>query len=148
MPYGHGAVNQQGIDHYNDVINTCLQYNVTPLVTLYHWDLPLALQNDYDGWNSERIIDDFVEYARVVYDAFGDRVKTWFTINERKCGTYGTPGSNRRSLTFHQPLKSAQSTPCLLATSGTSPSRPSRRHSSADRTSSSRTAAPITSENP
>ena len=84
LPFGSGPVNQVAIDHYNDVINTCLQYNVTPRVTLYHWDLPLFLQNSYGGWLSERIVDDFTEYARIAYGAFGDRVKDWFTVNERK----------------------------------------------------------------
>ena len=84
FPFGRGAVNEVAIAHYNDIIDTCIQYNVTPMVTLYHWDTPLALQDTYGGWLSENIVNDFVEYVRVVYGRFGDRVKYWFTLNERK----------------------------------------------------------------
>ena len=83
QPFGRGPVNQLAIDHYNDLINTCLEYNVLPIATLYHWDTPLALQDSYGGWLSENIVNDFVEYARIAYSAFGDRVKYWFTVNER-----------------------------------------------------------------
>lgn len=83
FPFGRGPVNELAIAHYNDVIETCLQYGITPMVTLYHWDLPLYLQDTYGGWLSENIVNDFVEYARVAYGRFGDRVKYWFTLNER-----------------------------------------------------------------
>ena len=86
FPFGRGAVNEEAIAHYNDVINTCIEYNVIPMITLYHWDTPLALQDTYGGWLSERIVHDFVEYARIAYGRFGDRVKYWFTVNERKMG--------------------------------------------------------------
>ena len=82
MPYGRGVVNEAALAHYDDVINTCLQYNVQPQVTLYHWDLPLYLQNLYGGWLSEEIVGDFVEYARVVFGRYGNRVSHWFTVNE------------------------------------------------------------------
>lgn len=85
LPFGRGPVNQLAIDHYNDVINTCLQYNITPIVTLYHWDTPLALMDTYGGWLSEEIVGDFVDYARIAFNAFGDRVKWWYTVNERPC---------------------------------------------------------------
>lgn len=84
LPFGSGPVNELALAHYNDVINTCLQYNVTPRVTLYHWDLPLALQNSYGGWLSEKVVADFTNYARIAFAAFGDRVDNWFTLNERE----------------------------------------------------------------
>ena len=84
MPFGSGAVNEEGIAHYNDVINTCLEYNLIPMATLYHWDTPLVLQDTYGGWLSENIVNDFVDYARLMYGRFGDRVKYWFTVNERE----------------------------------------------------------------
>lgn len=84
MPFGKGPINQAGIDHYNDVINECIKYNITPFVTLYHWDTPLALDDTYGGWLSEDIVGDFLAYAKVVFAAFGDRVNHWFTVNERK----------------------------------------------------------------
>ena len=84
LPFGRGPVNHLAIAHYNDVIDTCIQYNITPIVTLYHWDTPLALQDKYGGWLSEEIVGDFVEYSRIAFSAFGDRVKWWYTVNERK----------------------------------------------------------------
>ena len=81
MPFGRGAVNEEGIAHYNDLINECLKYDIIPLATLYHWDMPLMLQDSYGGWLSENIVNDFVEYARVCYGRFGDRVKYWITVN-------------------------------------------------------------------
>ncbi|KAG9658315.1 glycoside hydrolase, partial [Aureobasidium melanogenum] len=82
FPFGTGPVNELGIAHYNDVIDTCIQYNITPMATIYHWDMPALLQNKYGGWLGEEVVEDFTEYARVAYSRFGDRVKHWFTINE------------------------------------------------------------------
>ncbi|KAF2765140.1 glycoside hydrolase [Teratosphaeria nubilosa] len=109
IPYGRGEVNQVAIDYYNDVINTCLHYNVTPMVTLYHWDTPLFLQNSYGGWLGEQMVDDFLAYATVAFDAFGDRVKYWFTVNEPKHFCGGFPQSAGYFKTFdipdsHQPF--------------------------------------------
>ncbi|KAK1051732.1 hypothetical protein LTR74_016697 [Friedmanniomyces endolithicus] len=102
MPFGRGPVNQLAIDHYNDVINTCLEYNVIPMATLYHWDTPLALQDTYGGWLSENIVNDFVAYAKVCYAAFGDRVDHWFTVNEPSvfCGQYPLPAMYFKNFTI------------------------------------------------
>ena len=59
-----------------------MKYNIEPWVTLYHWDLPLALQMEYDGWLGEQISDFFEEYAAVCFAKLGDRVKNWITLNE------------------------------------------------------------------
>ncbi|KAF2724396.1 glycoside hydrolase family 1 protein [Polychaeton citri CBS 116435] len=114
LPFGRGDVNQAAIDHYNDVINTCLEYNITPTVTLYHWDTPLYLQNLYGGWLSEDIVNDFVEFARISYEAFGDRVKWWFTVNEPIvfCNQYPLPAQYFRNYTIpniQQPYLCGQS---------------------------------------
>lgn len=82
LPFGSGPVNEQALAHYDDVINTCIQYNVEPIVTLYHWDLPLFLQFQYGGWLSEDIVPDFVNYAKIVFQRYGDRVTKWVTVNE------------------------------------------------------------------
>ncbi|ESO84674.1 hypothetical protein LOTGIDRAFT_131894 [Lottia gigantea] len=74
-------VSQKGIDHYNDVINELLKYNITPFVTLYHWDLPQGLQ-DHGGWASDTVIQHFANYADLCFKSFGDRVKNWITFNE------------------------------------------------------------------
>lgn len=81
LPNGTGAVNQKGIDFYNRVIDTCLESNIEPWITLYHWDLPLALENR-GGWTNREITEWFSEYAEVCVRAFKDRVKYWMVLNE------------------------------------------------------------------
>lgn len=75
-------INEEGIAHYNKVINELLKNDIEPIVTLYHWDLPLALEQKYSGWLSSNIVEDFTNYADLCFDNFGDRVKKWITINE------------------------------------------------------------------
>ncbi|XP_035675799.1 cytosolic beta-glucosidase-like [Branchiostoma floridae] len=77
-----GGINQDGIDYYNNLINELLINGMTPYVTLYHWDGPQALDAKYGSWLSDSIVKDFNDYARVCYQAFGDRVKHWVTFNE------------------------------------------------------------------
>lgn len=88
IPLGYGRINQYGIDHYNMLINELLIHDITPFVTLYHWDLPQALEDRYDGWLSSRIEDDFKHYADICFRAFGDRVKYWMTVTYDIYTTY------------------------------------------------------------
>ncbi len=81
LPQGRGAINEAGIDFYSSLIDELLANGITPYVTLYHWDLPQALQ-DEGGWMQRGIVDDYVDYVDVVTRALGDRVKNWFTFNE------------------------------------------------------------------
>jgi Beta-glucosidase/6-phospho-beta-glucosidase/beta-galactosidase len=81
IPDGDGKINQKGIDFYNNIINECLKYGIVPFITLYHWDLPQALE-EAGGWTNKRTVEAFVKYAKACYDAFGDRVKHWITFNE------------------------------------------------------------------
>ncbi len=81
LPAGTGQVNQKGIDFYNSVIDTCLSRQIEPWITLYHWDLPLAL-SEKGGWTNRDIIDWFQEYVAVCVKAFGDRVRHWMILNE------------------------------------------------------------------
>ncbi|KAL7163769.1 hypothetical protein ACSBR2_039817 [Camellia fascicularis] len=82
FPNGTGEINQAGVDHYNNLINALLANGVEPYVTLYHWDLPQALQDRYNGWLDQQIIKDFATYVETCFLKFGDRVKHWITFNE------------------------------------------------------------------
>ncbi|KAM3713356.1 hypothetical protein ACJW31_01G249000 [Castanea mollissima] len=85
-----GGVNQEGINFYNSFINELIKNGITPFVTLFHFDLPQALQDKYKGFLSSQIVDDFKAYADICYQYFGDRVKHWTTTNEPQVfGQYG-----------------------------------------------------------
>jgi beta-glucosidase len=81
LPEGKGVVNKEGIDFYNRLIDACLELNIKPWVTLYHWDLPQKLE-DQGGWTNRNVIAWFQEYTDVCTKAFGDRVKNWIVLNE------------------------------------------------------------------
>jgi beta-glucosidase len=81
LPHGTGAVNEAGIAFYDRLVDQLLEHGVQPLVTLYHWDLPQALQ-ERGGWASADSPEWFAEYAAVVAGRLGDRVHEWVTINE------------------------------------------------------------------
>lgn len=84
IPDGSGAVNPKGLDYYDRVVDALLEANIAPFVTLYHWDLPQALQ-DRGGWAERSTVDAFVRYADVVVARLGDRVTRWATHNEPWC---------------------------------------------------------------
>lgn len=81
IPTGTGNVNQKGIGFYNRVIDACLRKNITPWITLYHWDLPHLLEQK-GGWENRDIVGWFREYVAVCIHAFGDRVRHWMVLNE------------------------------------------------------------------
>ncbi len=81
LPSGTGAVNERGLDFYRQLVDELLEAGITPNVTLYHWDLPAAL-DDRGGWLNRDIADWFADYARVMFRALGDRVPMWATLNE------------------------------------------------------------------
>lgn len=82
LPNGYGDPNPEGIAFYSTLIDTLLDHGITPWVTLYHWELPAALQFEHDGWLNPRMADFFQHYAAVCFEHFGDRVKHWITLNE------------------------------------------------------------------
>jgi beta-glucosidase len=85
LPSGRGAVNERGLDFYERLVDGLLARGIAPCVTLYHWDLPDALEG---GWLSRATVDAFAEYTNVVAKRLGDRVAMWFTHNEPWCQAF------------------------------------------------------------
>jgi beta-glucosidase len=81
FPTGRAPLEPRGLAHYDRLIDALLERGIEPVVTLYHWDLPQALQNE-GGWRTRSTVDAFAEYAGTCFDAYGDRVQRWITINE------------------------------------------------------------------
>ncbi|XP_057499190.1 beta-glucosidase 12-like [Actinidia eriantha] len=84
-----GGVNKVGIAFYNNLINELLANGIQPFATIFHWDTPQALEDEYGGFLSPRIVDDFLDFAGLCYKEFGDRVKHWITLNEPWSYSYG-----------------------------------------------------------
>jgi beta-glucosidase len=80
-PSGRGQINPAGLDFYDRLIDALLEAGIEPYITLYHWDLPQALQ-DQGGWPSRSTAEAFVEYADTLSKRLGERVKYWITFNE------------------------------------------------------------------
>jgi beta-glucosidase len=109
MPQGRGAVNRAGLDFYDRLVDALLEAGIQPMATLYHWDLPAAL-DDRGGWLNPDIAHWFADYAGVVFDALDDRVPMWATLNEPWVVTdggylHGTLAPGHRSL-YEPPIAS------------------------------------------
>jgi beta-glucosidase len=113
-PQGDGALNQAGLDFYHRMFDAMAEAGITPWVTLFHWDLPQALE-DRGGWTSAVTVDAFARYADTVVQAFGSKVKNWITLNEIRCFTvlaygFGGKAPNRKvtpaelNQTYHHAL--------------------------------------------
>lgn len=81
FPDGKGSINSKGVDFYNRLIDELLEAGIEPAATLYHWDLPQALQ-DQGGWGTRATVGAFEDYSKVAFQRFGDRVGRWITFNE------------------------------------------------------------------
>lgn len=81
IPAGTGTINPKGLDFYDRLVDALLEANITPYLTLYHWDLPQALQ-DKGGWANPESVSWFSDYTDLMTRRLGDRVKHWITINE------------------------------------------------------------------
>jgi beta-glucosidase len=99
QPSGEGTVNQQGIDYYKRLTDSVLGAGMRPLVTLYHWHLPQALE-DKGGWPNRDTAARFADYTEIVLKALGDRIQTWAIFNEPWVFTYLGYGSG-----VHAPVK-------------------------------------------
>ncbi|NWQ39222.1 beta-glucosidase [Bacillus sp. EB106-08-02-XG196] len=87
FPNGRGDVNQKGLDHYHQFVDKLLENGIEPLCTIYHWDLPQALQ-DEGGWKNRQTIEAFVEYSDLLFREFSGKIKSWLTINEPWCVSF------------------------------------------------------------
>lgn len=92
QPNGSGRINTPGLDFYRRLVDGLLERGVTPLATLYHWDLPQRLQ-DRGGWLHRDTAERFAEYAQLVATALGDRITKWTTLNEPWCSAFLGHGS-------------------------------------------------------
>jgi beta-glucosidase len=108
LPDGDGAVNGKGVDFYHRLFDSMQRHGITPWVTMFHWDLPQALE-DRGGWRVRGTADAFARYADTIVRAYGDRVKNWITLNEIFCFTrlgYGTgqkaPGARESEQVVNQ----------------------------------------------
>ena len=88
IPTGVGEVNPKGIEFYNKVIDKLIECNITPFVDLYHWDMPMCLQ-EKGGFANPEFPEWFEAYAKICFEAFGDRVKLWSTFNETQVSING-----------------------------------------------------------
>ncbi|GMH04444.1 hypothetical protein Nepgr_006283 [Nepenthes gracilis] len=94
LPRGriNAGVNVLGVKFYNNLINDLLAHGIKPFVTIYHWDLPQALEDEYGGFLSPKIVEDYRDYADLCFKLFGDRVKHWTTLNEPNLSTWNGYG--------------------------------------------------------
>jgi beta-glucosidase/6-phospho-beta-glucosidase/beta-galactosidase len=82
FPENESCINKEGVDFYHSLIDTLIENEIEPFVTLYHWDLPQYLQTDIQGWLDSRIINSFLNYSKAMFKEYGSKVKYWMTINE------------------------------------------------------------------
>jgi beta-glucosidase len=113
QPTGSGPADQRGLDFYQRLVDALLEAGIQPWVTLYHWDLPQALE-DAGGWPNRDTAQRFVDYAAIVHDALGDRVRAWTTINEPWCAAFLGYASGDHAPGRHDPAASIQAAHHLL----------------------------------
>jgi beta-glucosidase len=113
LPRGAGAVEQRGLDFYRRLVDELLAAGITPWLTLYHWDLPQALQ-DRGGWADRDTAARFADYAAVVHEALGDRVPHWSTLNEPMCSSLLGHMSGEHAPGHRDPVEASRAVHHLL----------------------------------
>jgi beta-glucosidase len=114
FPNGKGFLNKKGLDFYSKLVDDLLAADITPYITLFHWDLPQALETEYGGWRTKEVSQYFADYAAVVARELHDRVSNWITINEIGCFTIEAyqkgrhaPGGQENQKTVNQTVHNA-----------------------------------------
>lgn len=87
FPNGTGEVNQKGVEYYHRLVDSMIEKGIEPMCTLYHWDLPQALQ-DKGGWENRETISAFTAYAEFMFNEFNGKIKKWITLNEPWCASF------------------------------------------------------------
>ena len=113
QPDGRGPANQAGLDFYRRLVDELLAAGITPVLTLYHWDLPQALENA-GGWPARDTAYRFADYAELVYGALGDRVPIWTTVNEPWCAAFLGYCSGRHAPGRQEPVAALHAAHHLL----------------------------------
>jgi len=117
QPTGKGPVNQPALDHYRSLVEGLRDRNIAPAVTLYHWDLPQALE-DAGGWPERETAERFAEYAAIVGEALGDTVSLWITLNEPEVVANQGYRTGRHAPGLRDPARAAAATHHLLLAHG------------------------------
>ncbi|XP_010497097.1 PREDICTED: beta-glucosidase 32-like, partial [Camelina sativa] len=112
------GVNKEGVQFYKNLIDELIKNGIKPFITIYHWDIPQALDDEYGSFLSPRIIDDFRNYARFCFQEFGDKVNLWTTFNEPY--VYSVAGYDRGNKAIGRCSKWVNSL-CVAGDSGTEP---------------------------
>ncbi|GAT64527.1 beta-glucosidase [Planomonospora sp. ID91781] len=117
QPDGTGPANAKGIDFYSRLVDELLSRGIDPWVTLYHWDLPQSLE-DAGGWPSRDTAQRFADYAALVHDALGDRVRNWSTVNEPWCAAFLGYASGEHAPGRREPAQALRAAHHLLLAHG------------------------------
>ncbi|GGI07954.1 GH1 family beta-glucosidase [Egicoccus halophilus] len=117
VPDGDGEIEARGLAFYRRLVDALVDAGIEPVVTLYHWDLPQALQ-DRGGWANRDVVDAFTRYATIVHDHLGDAVRTWTTHNEPWCASFLGYGLGRHAPGLTDPRAAFRAAHHLLLSHG------------------------------
>jgi beta-glucosidase len=122
QPGGRGPANERGLDFYRRLFDALLEAGIEPHPTLFHWDLPQELQ-DAGGWPARETAQRFGEYAGIVFDALGDQVRNWLTLNEPWCASFLGYGMGRHAPGIHDGRQAVAAAHHLMLAHGLAVSR-------------------------